>query len=39
METNTKYYPFTSKGYPFKKDWSSYNTYDMRRELSFQMGL
>lgn len=23
--------PFTSKGYPFRKDWSSYNTYDMGR--------
>jgi hypothetical protein len=23
--------PFTSKGYPLKKDWKSYNTYDLGR--------
>lgn len=31
METNTSHSPFTSKGYPFRKDFSSYNTYDMGR--------
>lgn len=30
METNTDS-PFTSKGYRLRKDWSSYNTYDMGR--------
>ena len=31
MEPNTNYSPFTSKGYPFRKDWSSFNAYDMGR--------
>lgn len=30
MSTN-ELSPFTSKGYPYSKDWSSYNTYDMGR--------
>lgn len=31
METNTNHSPFTSKGYRFSKNWSSYNTYDIGR--------
>ncbi|TDP60083.1 hypothetical protein [Flavobacterium dankookense] len=31
IKNNQNQSPYTSKGYPLKKDWSSYNTYDIGR--------